>query len=88
MTKISRTIATGIAGLTATGLVAFACSNKAQQGLELQQGSGQLGASTSVKKLMTARGLTEADVEAALKTYVPTGKRDDYVIFASGGQSG
>ena len=88
MTKISRAIFFGVTGLTATGLLALACSNKAQQGLQLQQGSGQLGASASVKELMTARGLTEADVEAALKTYVPTGKRDDYVIFASGGQSG
>jgi nitrous-oxide reductase len=47
-----------------------------------------LGASKSVKELMAARGLTEADVEAALRTYVPTGKSDDYMIFASGGQSG
>ena len=47
-----------------------------------------LGASKSVKELMAARGLSEADVEAALRTYVPTGKADDYMIFASGGQSG
>jgi nitrous-oxide reductase len=37
---------------------------------------------------MKARGLSEADVSAALKTYVPTGKKDDYYIFSSGGQSG
>jgi nitrous-oxide reductase len=37
---------------------------------------------------MQARGLTEADVTAALKTYTPSGKLDEYVIFASGGQSG
>src|SRR5262245_43900348 len=42
----------------------------------------------SLKELMQARGLTEADVTAALKTYVPTGKFDEYLIFASGGQSG
>jgi nitrous-oxide reductase len=52
------------------------------------QGSGALGASASIKDLMAQRQLSEADVEAALKTYVPTGKKDDYVIFASGGQSG
>jgi nitrous-oxide reductase len=42
----------------------------------------------SVPELMKARGLTDADVTAALKTYMPTGKHDDYYIFASGGQSG
>jgi nitrous-oxide reductase len=50
--------------------------------------TGNLGASQSVQELMKARGLTEADVEGALKTYVPTGKMDEYYIFASGGQSG
>ena len=35
-----------------------------------------------------ARGLTPADVSAALKTYMPTGKHDDYIMFASGGHSG
>jgi nitrous-oxide reductase len=42
----------------------------------------------SVAALMQARGLSEADVEAALKTYIPTGGRDEYVQFASGGHSG
>lgn len=50
--------------------------------------SANLGASSSIKDLMKARGLSEADVEGALKTYVPTGKRDDYLIFASGGHGG
>jgi nitrous-oxide reductase len=50
--------------------------------------SGKLGASASIRELMKARGLNEADVEAALKTYVPSGKMDEYYIFASGGQSG
>jgi nitrous-oxide reductase len=47
-----------------------------------------LGASASIKDLMARRGLTEADAEAALRTFMPTGKKDDYMIFASGGQSG
>lgn len=34
------------------------------------------------------RGLTPDDVYAALATYVPGGKQDDYVMFASGGHSG
>ncbi len=38
--------------------------------------------------IINERGLTEEQVEAALKTYVPTGQWDDYVMFASGGHSG
>jgi nitrous-oxide reductase len=44
--------------------------------------------STGLKQIMKDRGLSESDVEAALLTYRPSGKKDDYVIFASGGQSG
>jgi nitrous-oxide reductase len=44
--------------------------------------NGQAGA------VAQARGLTPDDVVAALKTYVPTGKYDDYVMFASGGHAG
>jgi nitrous-oxide reductase len=50
--------------------------------------TSSMHASASIKDLMKARNLSDGDVEAALKTYVPTGKHDDYVIFASGGQSG
>lgn len=35
-----------------------------------------------------ARGLTPDDITAAVKTYVPTGKYDDYVMFSSGGHAG
>ena len=38
--------------------------------------------------VIAARGLTPADVYAAVKTYQPSGKKDDYVLFASGGHSG
>lgn len=34
------------------------------------------------------RGLTPEDVTAAVATYVPTGKYDDYLLFSSGGHSG
>jgi hypothetical protein len=34
------------------------------------------------------RGLTPDDITAALKTYMPTGTHDDYLMFASGGHSG
>jgi len=45
-------------------------------------------AQSALQKVMDERGLTEKDVLAAAKTYVPTGGRDDYVVFSSGGQSG
>ncbi len=42
----------------------------------------------SLSDVMKSRGLTEKDVLAAAETYVPTGKRDEYIVFSSGGQSG
>ena len=42
----------------------------------------------SLDDVMKRRGLTQKDVLAAAKTYVPTGKRDEFVVFSSGGQSG
>ncbi|HSR47867.1 MAG TPA: Sec-dependent nitrous-oxide reductase [Anaerolineales bacterium] len=38
--------------------------------------------------LASERGLTADDVYAALKTYMPTGELDPYIMFSSGGQSG
>ncbi|PLX37847.1 MAG: cytochrome C [Hyphomicrobiales bacterium] len=42
----------------------------------------------SLDDVMKRRGLTEKDVLAAAKTYVPTGGRDEFLVFSSGGQSG
>ncbi len=36
----------------------------------------------------TERGLTPDDISAALKTYLPSGKHDEYYLFMSGGHSG
>jgi nitrous-oxide reductase len=47
-----------------------------------------VGLDGDLKAIAQARGLTEADVIAALKTFVPLGKHDNYVMFASGGHSG
>jgi len=41
-----------------------------------------------LQKIMQDRGLTENDVIRAAKTYLPTGGRDEFVVFSSGGQSG
>jgi len=68
---------------TALFALLASCSNPAAPG-----GSGGGGGSPSVAKLMKERGLSEADVAAALKTYTPSGKKDEYYLFASGGHGG
>ena len=50
--------------------------------------ANQTFAQAALQKVMQERGLTEKDVLAAAKTYVPTGGRDEYICFSSGGQSG
>jgi len=45
-------------------------------------------ASGTLEKVMKERGLSEQDIIRAAKTYMPTGGRDKYVVFSSGGQSG
>ncbi|MBI4809354.1 MAG: Sec-dependent nitrous-oxide reductase [Nitrosomonadales bacterium] len=42
----------------------------------------------SLQDVMKRRDLSQQDLMAAAKTYVPTGKRDEFVAFSSGGQSG
>ena len=53
-------------------------------------GNGGAGAhqGADVLALMRARDLSEQDVTAALKTYTPTGRFDEYYTFASGGHGG
>ncbi|AEN72785.1 Nitrous-oxide reductase [Rhodothermus marinus SG0.5JP17-172] len=54
------------------------------------RGGGQTGAVVSEDpvEIARARGLSPADVVAAVKTYQPTGTYDEYIMFASGGHSG
>ncbi len=51
-------------------------------------GTASAGAGGDILALMDARKLSEADVSAALKTYTPTGRHDEYYTFASGGHGG
>lgn len=81
---MSRTIMGWCAGLTLAALAGIGCQNRAAQKTQ----EPTLGASASLRELMTARGLSEADVESAVRTFIPSGKREEYMIFASGGQSG
>src|SRR3972149_4076489 len=51
-----------------------------------QQTSGDIPADAAA--VIAERGLTPDDVYAAVKTYMPTGQTDPYIMIASGGQSG
>lgn len=66
--------------------LAAACTDAATPPTAQASTAGVQG--QSLQELMQARGLTEADVNAALKTYTPSGKKDEYYIFASGGHGG
>ncbi|MCA9280240.1 MAG: Sec-dependent nitrous-oxide reductase [Phycisphaeraceae bacterium] len=43
---------------------------------------------SDVQKVAESRGLSTADLLAAAKTFVPSGMKDEYIIFSSGGHSG
>ena len=68
-------------------LVARSVSLSALAGLLLST-SAITASAESLDDVMKRRGLTQKDVLSAAKTYVPTGKRDEFVVFSSGGQSG
>lgn len=51
-------------------------------------GVSSAGSAPNLEGLIKAKGLTPDQVRAAVQTFVPPGKYDDYLMFASGGQSG
>lgn len=51
-------------------------------------GAGSAFAAESLQDVMKRRNLTQQDLLAAAKTYTPTGGRDEFLAFSSGGQSG
>jgi nitrous-oxide reductase len=46
------------------------------------------GTNGELAKIMKERGLSDKDIIHAAKTYIPTGGRDEFIVFSSGGQSG
>ena len=45
-------------------------------------------AAESLQQVLKRRGLTQENLLSAAKTYVPTGGREEFIVFSSGGQSG
>ncbi len=50
--------------------------------------AGSTASAETLDEVLARRGLTQQDLLAAAKTYTPTGKRDEFIVFSSGGQSG
>ncbi|MDW8326073.1 MAG: Sec-dependent nitrous-oxide reductase [Anaerolineales bacterium] len=65
-------------------LVMAACSQ--QQPAPVQPSGAGLPADAAA--VIAERGLTPDDVYAAVKTYMPSGQHDPYIMLSSGGQSG
>ncbi len=67
-----------------------ACSRPASLSKEATgDGKGEVtGLSTDAAAIAKERGLSPKDVENALKVYLPSGKKDEAVMFSSGGHSG
>jgi nitrous-oxide reductase len=77
-----------IGALGASGIaVALAASVSIGCGPQ-QAGQVSQAPASSTADLMKQRGLSEADVSAALQTYTPTGRKDEYLTFTSGGHGG
>lgn len=81
---IKRGVAT--AALLSTAMLIPGCDRSDAK--QASGGGGPVAGPQSVQQIAAERGLTSDDVMAALKTYVPTGRHDDYIMFASGGHSG
>lgn len=67
----------------ATLVVGVGCRSQAAAPTPAAEGLPPAAAS-----IIAERGLTPDDVTAALKTYMPTGRLDEYIMFSSGGQGG
>lgn len=75
--------AAGAAGLVVGGVVGNAVGGDGEGG-----GGGSSGLSGRAADIAKERGLSPDDVARAVKTYVPGGKKDEFVILSSGGHSG
>jgi nitrous-oxide reductase len=76
------------AGGAAAALLAGCNSPQSGSGGSSAPGPSIAGLGSDARGIISARQLSPADVTAALKTYVPSGKLDDFYMFASGGHSG
>lgn len=75
------------AGGAATVLLA-GCNTPRSGASQRSSSASTAGLGSDARNVIAGRQLSPDDVIAALKTYVPSGRFDDYYMFASGGHSG
>ncbi|MCB0132098.1 MAG: cytochrome C, partial [Caldilineaceae bacterium] len=87
---MKRSVLYAIIGVLAVAVLALVIMQFAGSGSE--QGAAPAanleGLGEAASALVAERGLTSENVYAALKTYMPSGQHDPYMMFASGGHSG
>ncbi len=74
--------------LVVVASIAMACGGGDEETPTPESVSMEGGLPASAMEIASARGLTPDDINAALKTFVPSGKMDEYMLFLSGGHSG
>src|SRR5690242_1594801 len=82
-----RRVAAALAAAIPVALALAGCDKGSDQASKAGGAGGGAGM-PDVQQVMQARGLTPDDLLAAAKTYTPSGKIDDMIMFASGGHSG
>lgn len=71
-----------------TMMLLAACSRPSAKPNTPEGGGTVTGLSADAAAIAKDRGLSPKDVESALKTFIPSGKKDEAVMFSSGGHSG
>ena len=83
----SRLFKAGLVALGAMALTTTACEPPKPTSTK-QTVAEVAGLSAEANQVVSERKLSPDDVVAAMKTYMPSGRHDDYIMFASGGHSG
>ena len=78
----------GIAVLTLGSCRPVDDSSSADVSPASQKTTAGSGLSADASRIATDRKLSPDDVNAALRTYMPSGRQDDFVMFASSGHAG
>lgn len=89
MKQVGRKEFVATLGAAGAGALLAGCSTPKPAGTAVAANAASVPAlGGDAQAIIAARGLSPSDVAAALKTFVPLGKHDEFIMFASGGHSG